>query len=229
MNLKDKIKESYKSSSKIYNDVMTHGSFWSKLYIKLFWQGVDDNEVAEKVLKYIPNSFNGKILDVPVGTAIFTYKKYKELKEAKIIGIDYSEDMLKQAKELLANNDITNVELVHGDVGDIPYEDNSFDYVLTMNGFHVFPDKDKAFKEMSRVLKQNGKLIACFYIKGKSKKTDWLANNILAKKGWFTKPFDGEKDIRNRLSEYGYKIIDFEVRGSIVIFCAEKYEKNLGM
>ena len=58
--LKDKIKESYKSFSKIYNDVMTQGSFWSKLYIKLFWQGVDDNEVAEKVLEYIPNNFNGK-------------------------------------------------------------------------------------------------------------------------------------------------------------------------
>ena len=222
MNMKDKIKDSYKASSNIYNDVMTQGSFWSKLYIKLFWQGVDDNKVAEKVLEYIPNVFDGKLLDVPVGTAIFTYKKYKELKNAKIIGLDYSEDMLNQAKEVLSSNDITNVELVQGDVGDIPYEDNSFDYVLTMNGFHVFPDKDKAFKEMSRVLKQNGKLIACFYIRGKSKKTDWLANNILAKKGWFTKPFDSEEDIRNRLKNYNYKVLDFEVRGSIVIFCAEK-------
>ncbi len=33
------------------------------------------------------------------------------------------------------------------------------------------------------------------------------------------------KIIRNRLSEYGYKVIDFEVRGSIVIFCAEKYDE----
>ncbi len=223
--MKDKIKESYKSSSKIYNDVMTQGSFWSKLYIKLFWQGVDDNEVAEKVIEYTPNNSNGKILDVLVGTAIFTYKKYKELKKAQIIGIDYSEDMLKQAQNILSCNDITNVELVQGDVGDIPYEDNSFDYVLTMNGFHVFPNKDKAFKEISRVLKRNGKLIACFYIKDKCKRTDWLANNILAKKGWFSKPFDTEEDVRNRLSEYGYKVIDFEVRGSIVIFCAEKYDE----
>lgn len=222
MNMNDKIKDSYKASSNIYNDVMTQGSFWSKLYIKLFWQGVDDNKVAEKVLEYIPNIFDGKLLDVPIGTAVFTYKKYKELKNAKIIGLDYSEDMLKQAKEVLSRNDITNVELVQGDVRDIPYEDNSFDYVLTMNGFHVFPDKDKAFKEMSRVLKQNGKLIACFYIIGKSRKTDWLANNILAKKGWFTKPFDNEEDIRNRLKNGGFRIIDFEVRGSIVIFCAEK-------
>ena len=76
------------------------------------------------------------------------------------------------------------------------------------------------------MIKQNGKLIACFYIRGKSKKTDWLANNILAKKGWFTKPFDSEEDIRNRLKNGGFRIIDFEVRGSIVIFCAEKMQKG---
>ena len=199
---------------------MTQGSFWSRLYIKLFWQGVDDNKVAEKVLSYIPDVFDGKLLDVPIGTAVFTYRKYQALKKASIIGLDYSEDMLAQAKEKLQSSEITNIELVQGDVGKIPYEDNTFDIVLTMNGFHVFPNKDKAFSEMSRVLKPNGKLIGCFYIKGKCKRTDWLANHILAKKGWFTKPFDSEEDIRARLKEAGYKIIDFEVRGSIVIFCA---------
>ena len=130
--------------------------------------------------------------------------------------------MLKQARELLSNNHVKNVNLKQGDVGSLPYEDESFDYVLTMNGFHVFPDKDKAFSEMTRVLKQNGKLIACFYVKNKSKLTDWLANNILAKKGWFSKPFDSEEDIRERLKKGGFRIIDFEVKGSIVIFCAEK-------
>lgn len=220
--MKDKIKESYKTSIKIYNDMMTQGSFWSKLYIKLFWQGVDDNQVAKKVLEYIPDIFHGELLDVPIGTAIFTYKKYKQLNNAKIIGLDYSEDMLKQARQILNDNQISNVELLQGDVGNIPFENEQFDYVLSMNGFHVFPDKDKAFSEIDRILKPTGKLIACFYIKGKSKKTDWLANNILSKKGWFTQPFDSEEDIRKRLKNYHYKILDFEVRGSIVIFCAQK-------
>ena len=112
--------------------------------------------------------------------------------------------------------------MTQGDVGAIPFEDEKFDFVLTMNGFHVFPDKNRAFSEMSRVLKRNGKLIACFYIKDKCKRTDWLANSILAKKGWFTKPFDNEEDIRNRLKNGSFRIIDFEVRGSVVIFCAEK-------
>lgn len=220
--MRDKIKDSYKATSNIYNDVLTQGKWWSKLYIKLFWQGVDDNKVAKKVLDFIPDNFEGEILDVPVGTAIFTHNKYKILKMANIIGIDYSEDMLKQAKELLENNQVKNVKLLQGDVRNLPYRDERFDYVLTMNGFHVFPDKDKAFSEITRVLKHNGKLIACFYIKGKSRKTDWLANNILARKGWFSKPFDSEEDIKFRLKKNNFKILSFEVNGPIVIFCAQK-------
>ena len=41
-------------------------------------------------------------------------------------------------------------------------------------------------RETWRVLKNGGTFIACFYIKEKSKITDWLVKNILSKKGWFT-------------------------------------------
>ena len=57
-------------------------------------------------------------------------------------------------------------------------ENDSFkllDTVVSMNGFHAFPDKQKAFHEIWRVLKPGGNFIACFYIRGKSQRTDWLA------------------------------------------------------
>lgn len=57
--------------------------------------------------------------------------------------------------------------------------DESFDVVVSMNVFHAFPDKQKAFHETWRVLKSGGKFIACFYIKGKSKRTDWLVKNSI--------------------------------------------------
>ena len=63
---------------------------------------------------------------------------------------------------------------VQGDVGKLPTENETFDMVLSMNGFHTFPDKDKAFQETWRVLKKDGTFIACFYIKEKSRVTDWL-------------------------------------------------------
>ena len=96
-------------------------------------------------------------------------------------------------------------------------ENESVDTVFSMNGFHAFPDKQKAFHEIWRVLKPGGNFIACFYIKGKSKRTDWLVKNILAKKGWFSPPFQTEKELRDILQKL-YKETDIHVDGSIVYF-----------
>ena len=68
----DKIKKSYKFSKSFYDDAITQGKWWSKLYFKLLWGGVDDNEIARRVLAWIPDDFTGRMLDVPVGTAVFT-------------------------------------------------------------------------------------------------------------------------------------------------------------
>jgi len=46
----DKITESYKQSKNIYDDVLTQSKWWSKLYIKLFWNGVDDTEISKELL-----------------------------------------------------------------------------------------------------------------------------------------------------------------------------------
>ena len=215
----DKIQKAYHDSKNIYNVVLTQGNIFSRLYMKLFWSGTDDNEIARKVLSYIPNDFSGKLLDVPVGTAVFTYKKWKSLRNAAIICLDYSEDMIEQARERMKND--PHVTCVQGDVGNLPLEDESCDIVLSMNGFHAFPDKETAFKETRRVLKTGGKLIACFYIKGEKQITDWLVKNILSKKGWFTPPFPTQEQLRNTLEKH-YKDVDLHVDGSIVYFSAVK-------
>ena len=215
----DDIKSSYKKSRDIYDDVLTKDKWWSKLYIRLFWSNVDDNEIAEKVLSYIPDDFSGRLLDVPVGTAVFTHNKYSVLGNADINCLDYSEDMLSHARERLKR--LENVNLLQGDVGQLPYKNESFDIVLSMNGFHAFPDKKAAFRETYRVLKKGGSFIACFYIKGESKITDSLVRYFLAKKGWFTPPFDTADKLKKRLHKV-YDLTDFNVEGSMVYFCAVK-------
>ena len=219
--MSDKIKKSYKQSKNIYDDVLTQSKWWSRLYIRLFWNGVDDKEIAQKVLEYIPYDFSGKLLDVPVGTAVFTFDKYASLKNADITCLDYSEDMLEQANKKFKKAKIANIATIQGDVGALPFSDRSFDIVLSMNGFHAFPNKNKAYAEISRVLKQNGKFIACFYVQGESKITDLLVKCILAKRGWFTPPFDTVSSLKERLVKM-YKVKSFHVKGSMVWFCAVK-------
>ena len=60
----DRIQKAYESSKTIYDDVLTQGSVFSRLYIKFFWSGTDDNEIARKILSYISDDYKGDILDV---------------------------------------------------------------------------------------------------------------------------------------------------------------------
>lgn len=219
--MEDKIEKSYRFSKNFYDDALTQNKWWSRLYFKLVWGGVDDNEIARKVLSWIPDDFGGKMLDVPVGTAVFTAEKYKRMGKADIIGLDYSQDMLDRARFRLSENGITNIKTMQGDVGAMPFDDGSFDYILCMNGLHVFPDKDKAYSEILRTLKQGGELLACFYIAGEQKIADLLAKTVLTRMGWFTPPFDSANDVRRRLEPY-YEILDFNIEGAMLYFRAKK-------
>jgi ubiquinone/menaquinone biosynthesis C-methylase UbiE len=143
------------------------------------------------------------------------------MKQAVITCLDYSKDMLEQAEYRFRGAGITNIKTMQGDVGELPFEEGIFDYVLCMNGLHVFPDKDKAYSEILRTLKPGGELLACFYIAGEQKVADWLAKTVMTRMGWFTPPFDTAKDVRRRLEPY-YDILDFHVEGAMLYFGARK-------
>ena len=113
--MKDKIRKSYRQSRNIYDDVLTRSNWWSRLYMDLFWDGVDDNEIARKVLSFIPDDFRGNMLDVPVGTGVFTAAKYAAMGLANITCLDYSSDMLDRARARFGNMGIGNVKLIQGD------------------------------------------------------------------------------------------------------------------
>ena len=86
-----------------------------------------------------------------------------------------------------------------------------------MNGFHAFPDKKKAFSETHRVLRKGGSFIGCFYVKGRSKRADWLVGKILVKKGWFTPPFLTLENLRSVLDRL-YSGVECRTDGSIAYF-----------
>ena len=66
-----KLTNAYKLSENIYDDVLTQRSFLSKLYISTFW-GIEDIEIADKVLSMISDDFYGRLLDIPAGTGVFS-------------------------------------------------------------------------------------------------------------------------------------------------------------
>lgn len=219
--MEDKIKSSYKFSKSFYDDAITQSKWWSRLYFKLLWGGVDDNEIARRLMSWIPDDFAGRLLDVPVGTAVFTAAKYKRMEQADITCLDYSQDMLMQAEQRFRTANIRNIKTMQGDVGNLPFADETFDIVLCMNGLHVFPNKENAYAEILRTLKPGGQFLACFYVKGEKRTADWLARTVMTRMGWFTPPFDTAYDVRHRLEPY-CDLLDFHVEGAMLYFRAQK-------
>lgn len=202
------IKASYKSLGKgfanTYDGIITRSTLLGKMMDSLIW-GLNDENTAKWIndaLSPIPDNFSGKLLEVPVGTGVLTVPVYKNMKDAKITCLDYSADMMKNAENRAAALGVKNVSFVQGDVGALPFEDESFDIVLSLNGFHAFPDKDAAYKETYRVLKKGGIFCGCFYIAEEFKRTDWLVKHMYVPKAFFTPPFETKDSLKERLTGF---------------------------
>ena len=225
MERKEAIRGAYRMTggNSFYDGMITCSTLPGKAVCRLVWamNKKECDAYLADALSGIPEDFSGSLLEIPVGTGILTMPLYKTLPNARVTCLDYSPDMMAQAREKASHLSLSNVTFGQGDVGALPFADESFDIVLSLNGFHAFPDKQASYRETLRVLKPGGDLIACFYIRGKNKRTDWLVKNILAKKGWFTPPFQTEEELRDTLSKL-YRQIDIHVDGSMVYFCCVK-------
>ena len=160
-----------------------------------------DLQYQKLATQAIPKDFNGKMLEVPVGTGILTMPMYQKLINADITCLDYSKEMMARAESRAENMGIKNISFMQGDVGKLPFENETFDLVLSMNGLHVFPDKDRAFSEILRVLKKGGIFCGCTYIKGECRRTDWFIDKLYVPKGYFNPPFDTKETLYQRLEK----------------------------
>ncbi len=75
-----------------------------------------------------------------------------------VIGVDMTDAMLEKARAIAANTGLSNVEFRKGEIESLPVEDDSIDVVISNCVLNLVPDKDRAFREIHRVLKSGGRL-----------------------------------------------------------------------
>ena len=203
--------------------MVTCSTVSGKAVCRLVWDmGKEEcGEYLNKAFTGVPEDFAGKLLEVPVGTGILTMPLYQTLPRADITCLDYSPDMMGQAREKAERMGLQNVQFRQGDVGALPYEDSSFDIVLSLNGFHAFPDKEAAYRETFRVLKPGGTFCGCFYVKGEQRRTDWFVRHIYEKTGFFTPPYETAFSLKKRLEKL-YATVTLGTVKSIAWFVCRK-------
>ena len=204
MERKERIQNAYRltGGNSFYDGMITCSTASGKAVCRMVW-GMDKAECDDylaKALSGIPEGFAGRLLEVPVGTGVLTMPLYQTLPEAEITCLDYSPDMMAQAQEKAQRLGLQNVRFQQGDVGALPYADGSFDIVLSLNGFHAFPDKEAAYRETFRVLKPGGTFCGCFYVQGEYRRTDWCIRHLYERAKFFTPPYETMESLTKRLN-----------------------------
>lgn len=105
------------------------------------------------------DSHPNQILDLCCGTADWTIMLAKRYPHAQIIGMDFSQEMLKIAQQKVGKSEVKNITLKIGDAMQLSYDDNSFDAVTIGFGLRNVPDASQVLAEIYRVLKPDGQLV----------------------------------------------------------------------
>jgi arsenite methyltransferase len=78
--------------------------------------------------------------------------------EGRVTGVDMTPEMLAKAIAAAAEMGATNVEFVEGEAERLPFENESFDVVISNGVIDLAPDKDAVFSEVHRVLRPGGRI-----------------------------------------------------------------------
>jgi len=129
---------------------------------------------------------NHRVLDLACGTGTLTILIKNTQPQAAVVGIDGDAKILEIAKTKAKESDVE-IQFDEGMSFDLPYEDKSFDCVVSSLFFHHLTreDKLKTLREVKRILKPNGE----FHI------ADWglPANSLMKLPSYFIKLLDGSE------------------------------------
>jgi methyltransferase OMS1 len=209
-----KMKENYDAYSQTYDDLDGN-----KIVVETL--GID--QLRTKMFERV----EGDVLELAVGTGL-NLPYYKRVKS--LTAIDLSPGMLEKAEEKFRGLDRniidgsdsanTNVKFEVANVESLPYEDETFDYVVDTFSMCVFEKPDVALREAKRVLKKGGKLLLFEHSRAKGNallSAYQSATSGMVKK--MAKGCDWSQDVERLIREAGFTKVTwgpFEEAGGLL-------------
>ena len=105
----------------------------------------------------LPGKAPVRALDLGTGAGFFSFILHDL--GCRVTGIDYSEEMLKNARKNCGRLGYDGIAFLQMDAQDLTFEEESFDFIFTRNVTWTLPDPEKAYREMVRVLAPGGRIM----------------------------------------------------------------------
>ena len=160
---KDEVREMFDNIAPTY-DRLNHILSFS---IDKIWR----RRVVRKVRKMKPQ----RIMDLATGTGDLAIKMAKRIPEARIMGVDLSENMLSVAAEKVRRQGLDDrIALYQGDAEQLDVADNLLDVVTVAFGVRNFGDLEQGLREIHRALCSGGHIVVLEF----STPRNWLVRKL---------------------------------------------------
>lgn len=154
-------------------------TFWNR-YAKIY--DIEINRFNRSAYSEIYRLISGaltkemKVLEIATGTGLIAI----HIAEAaqSVAATDFSPKMIEAATKKRAPG---NVHFSVEDATALSFLDQTFDAVIISNALHIMPDPELVLKNIRRVLKPNGLLIAPTFSHGHLRDSTWTLNAFLLK------------------------------------------------
>lgn len=132
-------------------------------YLSAMLMNISNRSLYKVVFKNVNVSCLDTILEIGIGNGYFI-NQLARLDCQRVCGIDISSDMLAVAKKKNRKYIVNNkVNVKFGNINDIPFTDNSFNTVCTINTIYFWDDISASLFEVNRILKDDGIFINAFF------------------------------------------------------------------
>ena len=176
----------------------------------LLWKAAD-------VIGEMPDG--SAILDIPCGGGV-ALRGLRGHQDVRYVAADISDAMLDRTREAAQERRLSQVEYVNADVEDLPFDDGTFDLVVSFTGLHCFPAPRESMAEIARVLRSGGRLSGSAVLNDSGIRHAPM--RISGRLSGLMGPSASSLELRDWLATDGFEEITFTRSGGITYFTARR-------
>ncbi len=160
--------------------------------------------LLKKVRPRIIGEAKGRVLEIGVGTG-GTFEFYSP--EAHLVGIEPDPHMLKRAEKRLAEMGASNIELHQAPAENLPFEDASFDHVVSSLVLCTVRDVPRGLAEARRTLKPDGTFRFLEHVRNDDSRFWGTVQDLITPAwGWFSGGCHPNRRTQEAIEEAGFRI-----------------------
>ncbi len=133
--------------------------FDKELHSDMYKKVHGDSKHLNSLLDLCDAKDNNNILDLGTGNGYVAFELAKRNPNISVAGLDIAKVSIEQNNEIAKSENLNNIKFTSYDGMNLPYEDNSFDKIISRYTFHHFPDPENMIKQIYKKLTKKGLFI----------------------------------------------------------------------